>query len=65
MKKVLYVLAVVVAVLACKREDKAGSKDVVATALSVPLPTGTGMEGCCIARLFKAQKVDSRAKSVL
>ena len=33
MKKVLYALAVVVAVLACKREDKAGSKDVVATAL--------------------------------
>ena len=34
MKIVLYALYVVVAVLAGKREDKAGSKEVVATAVS-------------------------------
>ena len=32
---------------------------------ALPLPTGMGMEECCIARLVKAQKVDSRAESVL
>ena len=43
MKIVLYALAVVVAVLACKREDKAGSKDVVATAVS----RSAAPESCC------------------
>lgn len=43
MKKYLYALAVVVAVLAGKREDKAGSKEVVATAL----PRSAAPESCC------------------
>ncbi|MBR5432134.1 MAG: hypothetical protein IK119_07125 [Bacteroidales bacterium] len=39
----VYALSVVVAVLAGKREDKAGSKDVVATAL----PRSVAPESCC------------------